>query len=488
LRRTARMLHHAMRRPSLRAFTVLGASALIVAAIAFAPGFANRAHAQYPWARSSPSVVGTWPAPGPAAFPGYSGTLQPSATQRGSQARAASTTPHPAVARIIVDAGSSISYGSGTLVDITDQHGLVLTNWHVVRDAPHNVQVQFPGGFRSAARVAKYDKDWDLAALVIWRPPVEPVRLSANTPQVGDALSIAGYGSGNYRQGDGRCTQFVAPGTNFPFDMVEVSVEARQGDSGGPILNSRGELAGVLFGASWGTTAGSHVGRVRQFLANVAPELSTPTTEHIARAPNASDARDAVASSNAGPSNSGRVRGISNNSGRIGGASHSPGRQAGVSSPTGARREVLEIVEPPSDILADAATSRDTAGGGTSREIADGRSSPTQRWADPPPTRLGPGLTPQPLDSGATQLAGTDRRPNSGTDRTPTADINAPPLSPDLPPAALPAAENLDEGLQAKTITWRDLAGDTLFDQAKTLLAVVGLLSLLVFSLRLSAK
>jgi hypothetical protein len=149
---------------------------------------------------------------------------------------------------------------------------------------------------------------------------------------------------------------------------------------------------------------------------------------------------------------------------------------------------VLEIVEPPSDILADAATSRDTAGGGTSREIADGRSSPTQRWADPPPTRLGPGLTPQPLDSGATQLAGTDRRPNSGTDRTPTADINAPPLSPDLPPAALPAAENLDEGLQAKTITWRDLAGDTLFDQAKTLLAVVGLLSLLVFSLRLSAK
>jgi hypothetical protein len=92
------------------------------------------------------------------------------------------------------------------------------------------------------------------------------------------------------------------------------------------------------------------------------------------------------------------------------------------------------------------------------------------------------------LDSGATQLAGADRRPNSGTDRTPTADINAPPLSPELPPASLSAGDDPDPSAQAKTITWRDLAGDTLFDQAKTLLAAVGLLSLLVFSLRLSAK
>jgi hypothetical protein len=58
----------------------------------------------------------------------------------------------------------------------------------------------------------------------------------------------------------------------MPFEMVEVSVGARQGDSGGPILNDRGELAGVLFGASRGTTTGSHSARIRRFLQATFPQ------------------------------------------------------------------------------------------------------------------------------------------------------------------------------------------------------------------------
>jgi hypothetical protein len=55
--------------------------------------------------------------------------------------------------------------------------------------------------------------------------------------------------------------------------MVELDVEARQGDSGGPIFNDRGELAGVLFGAGQGTTLGSFGGRVESFLASLAPDI-----------------------------------------------------------------------------------------------------------------------------------------------------------------------------------------------------------------------
>ncbi len=68
-----------------------------------------------------------------------------------------------------------------------------------------------------------------------------------------------------------RCTQYVAPAMNQPYEMVEVGTAARQGDSGGPIFNSRGELAGVLFGAGYGTTSGSYSGRVRGFLESVLP-------------------------------------------------------------------------------------------------------------------------------------------------------------------------------------------------------------------------
>ena len=43
--------------------------------------------------------------------------------------------PHPAVVRVIAQEPEGISQGSGTLVDVRDQFGLVVTNWHVVRDA-----------------------------------------------------------------------------------------------------------------------------------------------------------------------------------------------------------------------------------------------------------------------------------------------------------------------------------------------------------------
>jgi S1-C subfamily serine protease len=182
-------------------------------------------------------------------------------------------TPHPAVARIIVPEVGAIAYGSGTLVDVRDQFGLVVTNWHVVRDSKGVVEVTFPGGFRSHARPLKVDSNWDLAALVIWRPPIEPVKLATMPPRPGDLLTIHGYGRGQYRIATGRCTAYYSPKMNFPQEMVELDVEARQGDSGGPILNQRGELAGVLFGAGQGTTLGSFAPRVSNFLATLAPDI-----------------------------------------------------------------------------------------------------------------------------------------------------------------------------------------------------------------------
>lgn len=193
--------------------------------------------------------------------------------------------PHPAVARIVVPEAGATSYGSGTLIDVREKFGLVVTNWHVVRDAKGPVEVVFPNGFQTKARALKVDADWDLAALVIWRPPIEPVTLSAMAPQPGDQLTICGYGQGAYRSATGRCTQYYAPRKNFPQQMVELDVEARLGDSGGPIFNDRGELAGVLFGAGQGTTLGSFGGRVESFLATLAPDIGKATDDALVSYP-----------------------------------------------------------------------------------------------------------------------------------------------------------------------------------------------------------
>ncbi len=186
-------------------------------------------------------------------------------------------TPHPAVARIIAPEQSSTSLGSGVLVDINRNQGLVLTNWHVVRESRSAVLVQFPDGFQSAGTVVRWDEAWDLAALVIWKPKAAPVQIAGAPPTIGDSLTIAGFGRGPYREESGPCTEFLSPGTGYPQELVELRARARQGDSGGPIFNDRGELAGILFGESDGRTIGSCSTRVRAFLETVGSRGFVPT-------------------------------------------------------------------------------------------------------------------------------------------------------------------------------------------------------------------
>lgn len=175
-----------------------------------------------------------------------------------------------------------MALGSGTLVATNETQGLVISNWHVIDGAAGPISILFPDGFSSTGVVLKADRDWDLAAILIRRPDVEPVSLATRAPRPGEPLTIAGYGAGNYRTATGRCTQYVAPGPNRPLEMVELATSARQGDSGGPIFNAQGELAGVLFGTGGGATMGSYCGRVRGFLASILGD--TPSVNREPRA------------------------------------------------------------------------------------------------------------------------------------------------------------------------------------------------------------
>jgi S1-C subfamily serine protease len=213
-------------------------------------------------------------------------------------------TPHPAVARIVAPEPGGVSLGSGVLVDANATQGLVLTNWHVIRDSRSAVLVQFPDGFQSAGTVIRFDEAWDLAAISIWKPSATPVSLARRNPALGEPLSIAGYGRGSYRAQAGRCTEYLSPGAGYPRELVELAAPARQGDSGGPILDADGRLAGVLFGEGEGRTVGSCVSRLRVFLASVGSDgfvppaqvagATAPAQAQVANQPQAAVAPSAV--------------------------------------------------------------------------------------------------------------------------------------------------------------------------------------------------
>lgn len=210
--------------------------------------------------------------PGPVRFacPVCEGTGEVSVVEHPPVVLSDATTsgqPRPVVARVTADVGNELHSGSGVLVAIRGQSGIVLTNWHVVRENRDGITVTWPDGSRSPAKVIARDHVWDLAALSTARPNAEPVTVAAQAPRIGDRLTIAGYGPrGVYLEQTGEVTQYLSPLRMSTKQFVEMRAAARDGDSGGPMFNGDGELAGVLFGQADGLTCGSCSTRVAAFL------------------------------------------------------------------------------------------------------------------------------------------------------------------------------------------------------------------------------
>lgn len=194
--------------------------------------------------------------------------------------------PRPVVARVTAGhAGPSLDMGSGVLVRVSGTTAVVLTNWHVVRDKRHDVKVAWPDGTQTPGRVVAWDEAWDLAAISVPRPNASPVPIAAQAPRIGDQLTIAGFGvEGRYLEQVGVVTEYLSPTPSHPKQFVECRATARHGDSGGPMFNAAGELAGVLFGEAKGLTCGSCSTRLRLFLASV--PAAPGSAQQLAACPN----------------------------------------------------------------------------------------------------------------------------------------------------------------------------------------------------------
>lgn len=172
-----------------------------------------------------------------------------------------------ALVRIVVDSGPSVSRGSGVLVE----HGgrpVVLTAFHVVRSAPGRVVVHFQDGSSTRARVIGSSDAWDLVSLDVGAPAIRPASISSETFELGDELTVAGYGPhpSTFREASGKVVGRSSPTSEHPEDFLTIDAEARDGDSGGPVFDSRGRVAGILWGCRDGQARASEARRVLRFL------------------------------------------------------------------------------------------------------------------------------------------------------------------------------------------------------------------------------
>jgi len=135
--------------------------------------------------------------------------------------------------------------GSGVIIDA--EHGYVLTNWHVVRSAEH-VQVILADGRDFDAEWVRTDQQTDLAVVKIPSGDLtEAVLGDSESVQVGDWVLAIGAPEGlpqtvtaGIISAMGRTT-----GRGGYEDFIQTDAAINQGNSGGPLVNMRGEVIGI---------------------------------------------------------------------------------------------------------------------------------------------------------------------------------------------------------------------------------------------------
>lgn len=152
---------------------------------------------------------------------------------------------------VSITAGSGPAAGSGTGV-VIDQEGRILTNEHVVSGAS-SVSVELADGRIVEATVVGTDPSTDLALLRVDVPAdeLEPIplgdssQLAVGDPvlAIGDPFGFEGSASAGIVSGLGRT--MVAPNGFSITGAIQTDAAVNHGNSGGALLNARGELVGI---------------------------------------------------------------------------------------------------------------------------------------------------------------------------------------------------------------------------------------------------
>jgi S1-C subfamily serine protease len=138
---------------------------------------------------------------------------------------------------------SDTSYGSGTLISANE----ILTCYHVFDETPVGVVSVYifdsPNVCETRrgtqVQLIKWDKDNDLALLQI-TPSVniKPIAMATELPRLGDDISLMGYPG---------CRINPLRFYRFSYNVNGIMLfPIYNGDSGGGVFNSRGELIGLI--------------------------------------------------------------------------------------------------------------------------------------------------------------------------------------------------------------------------------------------------
>ncbi len=163
--------------------------------------------------------------------------------------------------------GTTPEAGSGSGF-VWDDAGHIITNYHVIEDA-HSIEVSFAPGVTLPASVVGADPANDLAIIQVENPPadVHPLPLAdSDALQVGQIVAAIGNPFGRFQR-------TMTAGVISALDrtirvkegrvlrkVIQTDADINHGNSGGPLLDSSGQVIGVISAIYSPTGANAGVG------------------------------------------------------------------------------------------------------------------------------------------------------------------------------------------------------------------------------------
>jgi trypsin-like peptidase len=188
-------------------------------------------------------------------------------SSQSTAAIAAAALPSTVTILALGDRGDTLGIGSGFVV----RPGIILTNWHVVKNASAALVFVDPDSASLSTQLIAGDETRDVAALRVRGLSARPLATTTLVPTVGERVVAIGSPLGLSRTvTEGIVSAVRRVGSKR---MIQVAVPVSPGSSGGPVLNAHGRVFGLV-------TSGIMSGQALNFVTPVEYALEllkTPT-------------------------------------------------------------------------------------------------------------------------------------------------------------------------------------------------------------------
>ena len=147
---------------------------------------------------------------------------------------------NPAIVSIDSQLENGISCGTGCIIN---KNGTILTSAHILEDGGEVIVTMSNGEDYKASILKKYGEKQDIALLKITAPyDLKTVKFGDSSKiKVGESVLAIGNPFGF----NGTLTKGVISRIDYSKNRIQTDAAINPGSSGGPLLNSHGELIGI---------------------------------------------------------------------------------------------------------------------------------------------------------------------------------------------------------------------------------------------------